>query len=45
MMKELYTVIGEVMSLRFQEYRLDKDNNLFNVVDDQSQFFQFKMIQ
>ena len=30
------------MSLRFQEYRLDKDNNLFNVVDDQSQIFPVK---
>ena len=30
------------VSLRFQEYRLDKDNNLFNVVDDQSQIFPVK---
>ena len=30
------------VSLRFQEYRLDKDNNLFDVVDDQSQIFPVK---
>ena len=27
------------VSLRFQKYRLDKDNNLFNLVTDQSQIF------
>ena len=27
------------VSLRFKEYRLDKDNKLFNVVDDKSQIF------
>ena len=30
------------VSLRFQEYRLDKDNNLFNITDDQSQIFPIK---
>ena len=27
------------VSLRFQKYRLDKDNNLYNLEDDQSQIF------
>ena len=35
----IYNHWRDNVSLRFQKYRLDKDNNLYNLEDDQSQIF------